>query len=378
MDATGGQAADVVLAGGGVKGIAHVGVLSVLHEHGYRFERAAGTSAGAIAAALVAARMSPARMHELLGQLDYRAFRDRSGRDKIPLLGPGLSLALEDGIYEGDYLRDWLRKELAALGVETFGDLRREDPDSSRERNYRLVVMVADITRGELVRLPWDYEDRYGLDPDRQPVVDAVRASMSIPFFFEPVRQKAADGSVSTLVDGGVLTNFPIGTFDRTDDRAPRWPTFGITLIPPLPIGNARLFPGLGLMRRGPLHLLECLLTTMMVGHDQADLRKPWVAARSIAVDTERVNVVDFDIEPAAQRTLYDNGRAAAERFMATWDWEDYLRRYRRPSDPDEANVDVGELREPPAVEHVGRDLHDEALGRAPDRYPADDQDSLR
>ena len=97
MDATGGQAADVVLAGGGVTGIAHVGVLSVLHEHGYRFERAAGTSAGAIAAALVAARMSPARMHELLGQLDYRAFRDRSGRDKIPLLGPGLSLALEDG-----------------------------------------------------------------------------------------------------------------------------------------------------------------------------------------------------------------------------------------------------------------------------------------
>ena len=163
-----------------------------------------------------------------------------------------------------------------------------------------------------------------------------------------------------------------------TDGRAPRWPTFGITLIPPLPIGNARLFPGLGLMRRGPLHLLECLLTTMMVGHDQADLRKPWVAARSIAVDTERVNVVDFDIEPAAQRALYDNGRVAAERFMATWDWEDYLRRYRGPSDPGEANVDVGELREPPAVEHVGRDLHDEALGRAPDRYPADDQDSLR
>jgi NTE family protein len=329
------QRADLVLAGGGVKGIAHVGVLSVLHEHGYRFERAAGTSAGAIVAALVAAGMPPPRLQELLGELDYRAFRDRSGRDRVPLIGAGLSLALEDGLYEGEFLREWLGKQLSALGVETFGDLRRDDPDSSlpAEQQYRLVVMAADITRGELVRLPWDYRDRYGLDPDRQRVADAVRASMSIPFFFEPVRLAGADGAASTLVDGGVLTNFPIGTFDRTDGRTPRWPTFGVTLIPPLPLGNARLFPGLGLLRRGPLHLLECLLTTMMVGHDQAQLRKPWVAARSIPVDTERVNVVDFDIDPAAQRGLYESGRAAGERFLATWNWGDYLRRF-RPAEP--------------------------------------------
>jgi NTE family protein len=380
MEAGGRERADVVLAGGGVKGIAHVGVLSVLHERGYRFERAAGTSAGAIAASLVAAGMSPPRMQELLGRLDYRAFRDRGARDRIPLLGPGLSLALEDGIYEGAYLREWLGNELSALGVETFDDLRREDPDSSlsADQRYALVVMAADVTRGELVRLPWDYRDRYGLDPGRQPVVDAVRASMSIPFFFEPVRLEAADGAVSTLVDGGVLTNFPIGIFDRTDGRLPRWPTFGVTLIPPLPVGNAKLFPGLGLVTRGPLHLLESVLTTMMVGHDQAELRKPWVAARSIPVDTEQVNVVDFDIEPAAQTALYGGGRAAAERFLETWDWDDYRRRYRSASDPDETHVDVGELGVASPVEEVGRDLDDEALGRAPDRHPADDQDRLR
>jgi NTE family protein len=326
------ERADLVLAGGGVKGIAHAGVLSVLHEHGYRFERAAGTSAGAIVAALVAAGMPPPRMQKLLGELDYRAFKDASGRDRVPLIGPGLSLALEDGLYEGEYLREWLGGELSTLGVETFRDLRSDDPDSSlpAEQQYRLVVMAADVTRGELVRLPWDYRDRYGLDPDRQRVADAVRASMSIPFFFEPVRIAGADGAVSTLVDGGVLTNFPIGTFDRTDGRTPRWPTFGVTLIPPLPAGNAKLFPGLGLLRRGPLHLLECLLTTMMVGHDQAELRKPWVAERSIPVDTERVNVVDFDIDPAAQQGLYESGRAAGERFLATWNWGDYLRRFRQ------------------------------------------------
>ena len=43
------------------------------------------------------------------------------------------------------------------------------------------------MTRGELVYLPWDYERTYGLEPSRQLVVDAVRASMSTPFFYEPL-----------------------------------------------------------------------------------------------------------------------------------------------------------------------------------------------
>jgi NTE family protein len=323
--------ADLVLAGGGVKGIAHVGALSVLHDKGYRFERAAGTSAGAIVSALVAAGMEPEPMHELLGRIDYRRFCDRRGRDRIPLVGPGLSILLENGFYEGEYLKEWLGNELAALGVERFRDLRRDDPGSSLtpEQQYRLVVMTADITRGELVRLPWDYRSRYGLDPDDQLVVDAVRASMSIPLFYEPVRLEHADGSVSTLVDGGVLTNFPIGAFDRTDQQTPRWPTFGVTLLPPLPAGNLKLFPALALLRRGPVSLIESLITTMIVGHDQAELAKPWVAARSITVDTEHANIVDFGIDPASQDQLYRNGRAAAQRFLRTWNWNEYLERYR-------------------------------------------------
>ena len=61
-----------------------------------------------------------------------------------------------------------------------------------------------------------DYR-RVGLDPDEQPVADAVRASMSIPFFFRPVSLRATSGLTSTLVDGGLLSNFPIDSLDRTD-----------------------------------------------------------------------------------------------------------------------------------------------------------------
>ena len=323
--------ADLVLEGGGVKGISHVGAISALEAAGYTFPRVAGASAGAIVGALVAAGMSADRLTRAMRAVDYRSFRDRGLLDRVPIVGRGLSLLLENGIYEGTAVREWLGNLLADEGVETFADLRTDDPDSALapHQRYRLVVVVADLTHGELIRLPWDYERTYGLDPDRQLVVDAVRASMSIPFFYEPVTLEAADGTRSTLVDGGVLSNYPIDTFDRTDGRPPRWPTFGIKIVPQLPAGRARLFPLLGLVPFGPVRLLEQLVTTMMVGHDQAQLAKPWVAARTIRVDTGTISPVDFGLSDAEQETLYKAGRTAARHFLSRWDFDAYRTRFR-------------------------------------------------
>ncbi len=326
--------ADLVLSGGGVKGIAHVGALAVFEEAGYRLERLAGTSAGAIAASLAAAGMSSERMRDLfMNELDYPKFKDRSFLDRLPGLGPGLSLLFENGLYEGEYFKDWLAGVLAGLGVETFGDLRIDDPASSLppEQHYRLVVLATDITRGELVRLPWDYRDRYGLDPDEQRVADAVRASISIPLFFEPVGL-VGDGCESTLVDGGVLSNFPIDTFDRSDGEPPRWPTFGVTLFPRLPAGNDVLFPRWSVPRRGLIRYLEALVTTMIVGHDQGQLAKPWVSARAFEVDTAQVGAIDFGIDDEQENLLYEHGAQSAREFLRTWDWELYLERFRLPA----------------------------------------------
>ena len=81
--------------------------------------------------------------------------------------------------------------------------------------------MASDISLGQLVRLPWDCRAHYGIDPDELRVVDAVRASMSIPFFFQA--GDADRGRItrrSTLVDGGMLSNFPIECFDRPDNQS--------------------------------------------------------------------------------------------------------------------------------------------------------------
>jgi NTE family protein len=325
-------AADLVLEGGGVLGIGHVGAVSVLENAGYSFPRVAGTSAGSIVGALVAAGMRSSRITDIMAALDYRAFADRSLLDRVPVGGPLLSLLLDDGVFEGDHLREWLGNLLVdECGVETFGDLAIDDPSSSlpSERRFRLVVTATDVTRGELVYLPWDYERAYGLDPAGQRVVDAVRASMSIPFFYEPTAVTGSDGSSSTLVDGGVLSNFPIDIFDRTDGRPPRWPTFGVKLLPLLPMDAAKLLPIAGLFKHGPVALAANLAMTTVVGRDQAHLAKPWVRSRTMQVDSAGVNPIDFGLSAAQATTLFENGRAAATRFLAEWDWEDYLATFR-------------------------------------------------
>jgi NTE family protein len=234
------------------------------------------------------------------------------------------------GIYKGDYAHDWVRSQLKNLGVRTFGDLAIRDDDLPAEQRYKLVVTVADVTTGQLVRLPWDYHRVYGLDPDEQSVADAVRASMAIPFFFRPVTLSGSTGVTSTLVDGGILSNFPIDSLDRTDGGKPRWPSFGVTVLPNLPEGNDKVIPALSPIRLlGPPHLLESVITTALVGRDQAYLNQPWVNARTIRVDSTDVGFLDFDISDNEIEALYVKGYAAAEKFLSTWDWDAYLDRFR-------------------------------------------------
>lgn len=327
---------DLVLAGGGVKGIGLAGAVVRLMEAGYRAHRVAGSSAGSIVGAIVASaatddRLTAEDIKELTLGIDYRKFLDPGPVERVPLLGPSWAILQGTGLYQGDYAHTFITEQLARLGVRTFGDLRLDDDQLPEERRYRLVVTAADVTTGQLVRLPWDYRRVYGLDPDQQPVADAVRASMSIPFFFRPVTLTASTGRNSTLVDGGLLSNYPIDSLDRTDGKPPRWPTFGVTLLPDLPENNNKVIPALAPLRLfGGPSLLEDVITTILVGRDQAYLNEPWVSARTIRVDSTEVGVLDFDISASQIDTLYAKGYQAASAFLSTWDEDAYRRQFRR------------------------------------------------
>jgi NTE family protein len=331
-----GKQADLVLEGAGVKGIGLVGAVATFAEAGYRFPRVAGTSAGAVVGAFLVGLQRAgeplSRLEDIARTLDYGRLRDRGavGRLAGPLarLVDGFSLAFDGGIFEGDYLRSWVAGSLKDLGIGTFGDLRLDDPAGSLspEQSYALVVTASDVSRKRLVRLPWDYH-RYGIDPDEVSVADAVRASASIPFFFEPVTLRARDEQgrtvVSTLVDGSVQSNFPIETFDRADGEPPRWPTFGVRLSMRA-TGRVQTHEV-----RGTVSLALSLVETMLEACDGQHIDDAAVRARSVFVDASGISPVDFGITDEQQEMLLAAGREAAIGFLQDWDFDHYLAHHR-------------------------------------------------
>lgn len=313
------QRADLVLEGGGVKGVALVGAVTALAGAGFSFPRVAGSSAGSVVAVLVAALQRAgeplSRLAEIEAAIDYRRFRDGNA------LGAGIGLLLHEGLYPGRYLADWVGGVLRDLGVERFGDLRSDDDADTGlppERRYRVVVTTSDLSTRRLLRLPWDFAE-LGLDPDEQSVAEAVRASCAIPGYFQPVRRAGR-----VLVDGGLLSNFPVALFDRADGSRPRWPTFGVKLS-----ARAGARPVTVREADDPLDYALAVLQTLLAAQDAAYVDQPCVQQRTVFVDTGDTSSVDFGITAEQRVTLGARGKAAAVDFLSTWDEAAYLARCR-------------------------------------------------
>jgi NTE family protein len=330
--ATNGNYADLVFEGGGVKGIGLAGAIATLEERGYQHQNVAGTSAGSISAALLAAGYSAAELREIIMSLDYRQFQDKGWEDKVPLIERSLSMLLDLGLYEGDVFLEWIRERLVAKGIRTFADLVHPDfADDPRFRS-RLQVVASDVTKHELLVLPRD-ATKLGIEPDELDVALAVRMSMSIPVFFEPVRfENPKTGDLHVIVDGGMLSNYPIWLFDCDDGSPPDWPTFGMLLVEPkprVPIG-ARL-PKPKMAGRGAgavIDYMKALAQTMMEAHDRLYVEQSSYA-RTIPIPTLGVGTTEFDLSKERAAALFDSGRSAAEDFLDTWDFDAYIAEFR-------------------------------------------------
>jgi NTE family protein len=319
---------DLVCEGGGVKGIGLAGAYAALEEAGYAPKRAAGTSAGAITAALIAAGYTAAELKEVVLSLDFRQFEDKGWEDRIPLINNPLSILLDQGIYEGKKFLEWMQGMLAEKDIFTFKHLRTDSDDPRYA--YRLQVIVSDISSRELLVLPRDAH-KLGLDPDKLEVALAVRMSMSIPIFFEPVRiQNKATNWEHVLVDGGMLSNFPVWLFDS--DEPPECPTFGLLLVEPDPKTpiTARLPKPEQSPRgaKGMLQLLTGMVHTMMEAHDRLYVEKAQYA-RTIGIPTLGVGTTEFDIPRDRALELYESGRSAGAQFLANWDFDAYIAAFR-------------------------------------------------
>jgi NTE family protein len=324
------QFADLVFEGGGVKGVGLAGAFAALTQRGFKPKGVAGASAGAITAALVAAGYSSAELDSILLKLPFSEFKDRGWEDRLPLVGTAAGLLIERGIYEGKFFQSWISELLEAKGITHFGQLVDEDADDPKNR-YRLRVIASDVTHRRMLVLPNDAR-HLGIEPDDLEIAYAVRMSMSIPIFFEPVVHKNPEtGEEHLIVDGGMLSNFPVWLFD-CEGREPRWPTFGLLLVEPdpkVPIGHRLKGEDYGAKRGSLVDYFKSLASTMMEAHDRVYLEKA-TFARTIPIPTLGIATTEFDITSERVQALYDSGHQAASDFLDGWDFGAYIEEFRR------------------------------------------------
>lgn len=155
----------IVLSGGGIRGIAHLGVLKALANEGIVISHISGTSAGAIAGALFAAGLDPEACLNIFIKIKWLRF-----------LRPAMGSL---GLMSMEYTSLLLKEHLQVKNIEDL--------------NIPLTIAATNFSEGKLVYMT------------KGPLITAIQASSCIPGVFKPIM---IDDQM--YVDGGVLNNFPI------------------------------------------------------------------------------------------------------------------------------------------------------------------------
>lgn len=278
---------NLVFEGGGVKGVAYCGALQELQSRGIlaSVTRVAGTSAGAITAALVSLGFTAGELTDAMLSLDFGRFKDGE------LEGPA-RVAEKYGWYRGKTFLEWMQAQVEAkLGSPnaTFGEL-----GTLRHKDLRVVATNLATRSAQVFSMT---------TTPTVPIAEAVRMSMSIPLFFAAV---SFDGAV--YVDGGAVWNYPIEIFDDPDVSAA---TVGfrlenLTAPPPPPV----YVHNLGEYGKG---LWEAIMEAQrgFYSRSAADVR------RSVVIDDLGFRATDFGVTTGQKHALIDNGANATRTFLA-------------------------------------------------------------
>lgn len=296
--------ADGVFSGGGIKGLAFAGGLQAAAEAGYdEWVRLAGTSAGAITAMALAVGYSAQGLREQLDGFDFEEIADYGplGELEIP------ANLVHKGATRGKALHAWIEKLLAEAPVKAtvFGDLEAG----------KLQVVGVDLAHSRMVVFPDDValyldDDDKPLVPSEFPIADAVRISAGFPYFFPPLNLRDAQTKKQgVLVDGGVASTFPIFLFDKPE---PQHPTWGFRLFGGNPPEKPPYTSIDGL--DWPVDMLKAIVDTSMNALDKLELKA--FAPRTISIPTGNIETLDFSLDEAEKKELYDFGYDTATAFF--------------------------------------------------------------
>lgn len=256
------------------------------------------------------------------------------------------------GINPGDYFYDWLKQTFIAHGVNTVEDLnakaqqpipglclRKEHDDGTNGLRGDVKFITSELVTENKVLFP----EMYHLfrTPDEKPIHPAgfVRASMSIPLFFEsyfindisvenPEIQQAwkdtfnqkKPPTTTRFVDGGLLSNFPINLFYNPNVAVPRLPTFGINLddsVPEDSKNDTAAWSFTGYFGR--------MLATLRGFYDKDFLVQNKAYERGIgSIPLAEFNWLNFFLTDDDKKSMFLKGAKAATEFLLQFDWEAY------------------------------------------------------
>jgi len=269
----------LVIKGGGAKGLAYVGALEELDKH-YTFDHYIGTSAGSIAAVLLAAGYSTAELKKLLEKQDFTHFLDAN-------FWQGLSNGWsKGGMYEAESFNQWLEDLLHA---------KIDAPPAAMKLNQ--------LPKGKRVTIYASQKDKRALIFDSAhpetanlPIAYAVRCSISIPYLFVP-QSHGGD----RVYDGGMQNNYPIGTlFEKSPELKQRF------------IG---LYLGDEGFKWKKKQITQDLLDILTEGNDKANLVDYY--DQTIIINPDPISTLDFNLNQPQKDFLVAAGSASARRFLA-------------------------------------------------------------
>ncbi|MFH1441571.1 MAG: patatin-like phospholipase family protein [Candidatus Omnitrophota bacterium] len=332
---------NLVFEGGGVKGIAYLGMLEVLDSKGIlsQIERLAGASAGAITSAIVSFDLPFDELKKIADTLDYSKIPDKENLRQEDIVEmqefAKVSCGVEGkfggifddivciyrlikryGWYSSDYIYTWLKDTIAGQFNNkkkppyTFADFRNASLHKSGKPFADLYVIGTDISNHCTRVFSAD------LTPDVE-VATAVRISMSIPLFFESIDfEYPGLGEENIFSDGGVMRNYPINIFD--------YPEFGNSFRDNVNIETlgGHLFTPKNCQKKKAVtnivFYIENLFESLLQVQDDAFNNNPDDQARTINIDNKCVSTTDFNIKPGDETycKLYNSGKEAAEKYL--------------------------------------------------------------
>ena len=367
LDSKGKQYVELVEEGGGVLGVALVGYTYALEQMGLRFFSLAGTSAGSINAMVLAGLgdISKPKSEKIIeaivnknlydfvdGNKKVRSFIEalvnKAGKFTLFWRGWKIKGEIMDhlGMNPGNDFLNWLSGILEDNNVKTVADLDKyfgKLPDDIQIRKGidkttdglkpRLALIAADLTTETKAEFP-RMTSLYWKDPEKVNPALFVRASMSIPYFFYPLTieniPQGADAKINweetvsfhgdvpktvRMVDGGVMSNFPIDVFHKKNS-VPRLPTFGVRLGIDRDKANKIT---------SPLNLFGAMFNSLRHLHDyDFILKNPDYSLLVEKIDIGDHDWLNFGISDEAKLDLFKRGVEAAAIFLRGFDWAKY------------------------------------------------------